>query len=61
MIIDSGCSDASGNSAKLNIRDHELYTGWGLRGFLLEFSATKEFLWVKTFLGTFLGMMITLL
>ena len=27
VIIDAGCSDASGNSAKLTIRDHELYTG----------------------------------
>ncbi|CAE7247026.1 ME1 [Symbiodinium sp. CCMP2592] len=27
VIIDAGCSDASGNSAKLTIRDHALYTG----------------------------------
>ncbi|CAE7340213.1 Me3 [Symbiodinium microadriaticum] len=27
VIIDAGCTDASGNSAKLTIRDHELYTG----------------------------------
>jgi len=27
VIIDAGCSDANGNSAKLTIRDHELYTG----------------------------------
>ncbi|CAE7470142.1 ME1 [Symbiodinium natans] len=27
VMIDAGCSDASGNSAKLTIRDHDLYTG----------------------------------
>ena len=27
VIIDAGCTDASGNSAKLTIRDHDLYTG----------------------------------
>ena len=27
VIIDSGCSDASGNSAKLTIRDDPKYTG----------------------------------
>eukprot|EP00747_Dinoflagellata_sp_TGD_P150541 gnl/TRDRNA2_/TRDRNA2_177127_c0_seq3.p1 gnl/TRDRNA2_/TRDRNA2_177127_c0~~gnl/TRDRNA2_/TRDRNA2_177127_c0_seq3.p1 ORF type:complete len:707 (-),score=129.00 gnl/TRDRNA2_/TRDRNA2_177127_c0_seq3:463-2583(-) len=27
VIIDAGCSDAEGNSAKMVIRDHELYTG----------------------------------
>eukprot|EP00438_Fugacium_kawagutii_P027589 Skav218680 [mRNA] locus=scaffold3220:3970:21624:- [translate_table: standard] len=27
VIIDAGCSDPSGNSANLNIRDHDLYTG----------------------------------
>jgi len=27
VILDAGCSDASGNTAKLTIRDHELYTG----------------------------------
>ncbi|CAK9052742.1 Coatomer subunit beta (Beta-coat protein) (Beta-COP) [Durusdinium trenchii] len=27
VIIDAGCSDETGNSAKLKIRDHDLYTG----------------------------------
>lgn len=27
VIIDAGCSDASGNTDKLLVRDHELYTG----------------------------------
>ena len=27
VIIDAGCTDASGNSAKLTIRDHAMYTG----------------------------------
>ncbi|CAE7238717.1 ME1, partial [Symbiodinium pilosum] len=27
VMIDAGCTDASGNSAKLTIRDHSLYTG----------------------------------
>lgn len=30
VIIDAGCSDPSGNSANLNIRDHDLYTGAAL-------------------------------
>lgn len=27
LIIDAGCSDASGNTAQLTVRDHEQYTG----------------------------------